>query len=112
MPIRLDLARTALSNCSGRRRLIDLFLRLNSKRTGTISEKSYSLRSALSTKASASASVLNFGNFFFMGFNLLPVHVTCADGPDQKIFPFLPESKNNKHVPPFRRDSHGTQPLF
>jgi hypothetical protein len=32
-----------------------------------MSEKSHSLRSALSTNASASVSVLKSGNFFFMG---------------------------------------------
>ena len=46
MPTRFALMRTASNNSSGSRRLIDVSLRFNSKRIGTIPEKSYSLRSA------------------------------------------------------------------
>src|SRR5476651_467663 len=84
MPAPAARLRTASSRGSGRRRLTDLFLRLSSNRIGVMSEKSYCARSALATTASAWASVLNSGNFFFMGFDLLPMHEAGADGPDQR----------------------------
>src|ERR1700692_1792938 len=87
---------TASSNRFGRRILSCAVFFSNSNRTGVRPDRSYSLRSAVSTKRSASASLLKVGIFFFITHNLLPVHetggnranetlpATFAHGEDQK----------------------------
>lgn len=114
MPTRFALMRTSFSNSSGRRRLIDVSLRFNSKRIGTMPEKSYTLRSAVSTKASASSSVLKSGNFYFMSCYLLCVHIPRTDRSYQNRFTIPVESikfhpsYSTKHVYLFARANINT----
>src|SRR5271157_5298997 len=89
---------------------MDLSLRLISKRTNCAPERSYCDRSALSTKASAARSLLKVGIFFFIGLNLLLVHVTGADGPDQKFIAPAPQRGDDEHAAPFICSSDRAQP--
>src|SRR5688572_25999569 len=66
MPCRTAARFTASSRASDRRRLTALSFRRSSKRTGTIWEKSYSVRPASATKRSASSSVRRASQGFFM----------------------------------------------
>src|SRR5260370_34544183 len=96
MPRAIARFLTASSKGFGRRMLSCAVFFSNSNLTGVRPERSYSLRSAVSTKRSAAASVLKVGIFFFIAHDLLPVHVTggnranqarpatLADGEDQK----------------------------
>src|SRR3954451_19886652 len=93
----------ASSSDCGTRILIWAAFGSNSKRTGTISEKSYSVRSASWTKRSASSSLRKTGHFFFIAFNLLPVHVTGADRSDVYGPAAFPVSEDHEHVAVGRR---------
>src|ERR1700730_13218084 len=73
MPARAARALTESSRPLDRRILTRSVLGLNSKRTGTIPDKSYSERSAVATKCSASSSVLRTGSFFNFFFLLVIV---------------------------------------
>src|ERR1700722_9270588 len=73
MPARAARALTESSRPLDRRILTRSVLGLNSKRTGTIPDKSYSERSAVATKCSASSSVLRTGSFFNFLFLLVIV---------------------------------------
>src|SRR3954453_20501709 len=95
MPCRTAARFTASSRASGRRRLTDLSLRRSSKLTGTIVEKSYSVRSASATNRSASSSVLKAGQSFFIAPHLALVHVPDADGPQ----PRSPLGEDGEDVP-------------
>src|SRR6266446_919731 len=74
---------------------MDLSLRFISKRTVCAPERSYRDKSALSTKAAAARALLNAGIFFFIGFDLLLVHVTRADRPDQLLITCLSPLRRN-----------------
>src|SRR5207244_5083293 len=76
---------TASSNGFGRRMLSCAVFFSNSNRTGVRPERSYSARSAVSTKCSASASVLKVGIFFFIAPNLLSVHVPRGNRANQAL---------------------------
>jgi hypothetical protein len=67
------------SNAAGRRKLIEASLRASSKRTFFISVRSYSVRSAPCSQASASSSLFKSGNFFDITLDLLVVHEAHAD---------------------------------
>src|SRR5208337_720041 len=87
---------------SDKRRLMDLSLRLISKRTNCAPERSYCDRSALSTKAAAARSLLKVGIFFFIRFNLF-FACTARDGTDQKFVALPPEREYDEHAAPFLR---------
>src|SRR5947209_18060791 len=78
---------------------------LNSKRKGTIVDRSYSERSAVSTKRSASSSLLSLGSFLSFGclalimFDLLRVHVARTDWADQKLIPLYTQREDDEHAP-------------
>jgi hypothetical protein len=58
---------------------------------------SYSLRSASSTKRSASSSVLKVGIFFFIPRDLLSVHIPSADRPDVALPTAFADRENEKN---------------
>src|SRR5208282_216389 len=87
---------TASSRRFGRRMLSCSVFFSNSNLTGLRPERSYSLRSAVSTKRSASASVLKVGIFFFIAPNFLPVHVAGTDGANQALAAMLPDGEDQK----------------
>src|SRR5260370_4906624 len=91
---------------------MDLSLRLISKRTNCAPDRSYCDRPALSTKAAAARSLLKVGIFFFIGLDLLLVHVSGADGPDQKFVAPAPKREYDEHAAPFIRSSDRAQALF
>src|SRR5580693_5823374 len=88
---------TASSSGFGRRMLSCAVFFSNSNLVGVRPERSYSVRSAVSTKRSASASVLKVGIFFFIAGNLLLVHVTGADGTKQALPIAFPDGKHQKN---------------
>src|SRR5271166_4456672 len=79
---------------------MDLPLGLISKRVSCAPERSYCVKSALSTKAAAWRSLLKVGIFFFIGLDLLLVHLARADRPDQCLLPFVAQRKNDEHAAP------------
>src|SRR5580704_19714276 len=87
---------TASSRGFGRRILSCADFLSNSNLTGARPERSYSVRSAVSTNRSASSSLLNVGIFFFIAPNLLPVHVTGSNGADQALSITLPEGEDQE----------------
>src|SRR5580704_11545009 len=96
MPARFAQLRTAVSSFSGSRRLTDLSLGRSSNRMSRPPERSYSVRSAVATKCSASSSVLRTGNFFFIGCDLLLMHVAGAHGADQPLLAPQAPSEGDK----------------
>src|SRR4029077_16874182 len=78
---------------------MDLSFRFISKRTVCAPERSYFDKSALSTKAAAARALLNAGIFFFIGFDLLLVHVARADRPDQLLIALASQREHKKHFP-------------
>src|ERR1700723_530647 len=70
------------SSAAGRRRLIDASFRASSKRTFFMPERSYSVRSARCSQASASSSLLKSGNFFDIKLDLFLMHEPHADRAD------------------------------
>src|SRR3972149_4463557 len=82
MPRALARFFTASSNDFGTRMLSCAVFLSNSNCNRLNPERSYALKSAASTKRSAASSVLNAGIFFFIVFDLLPVHVPGSDGTD------------------------------
>src|SRR6266481_2237625 len=95
---------------------MDLSLRFISKRTVCAPERSYRDKSALSTKAAAARALLNAGTFFFIGFDLLLVHVTRADRPDQLLITVLialaPQREHKKYSPATASLSHSAKATF
>src|ERR1017187_8301371 len=87
---------TASSKGFGRRMLSCAVFFSNSNLTGVRPERSYSLRSAASTKRSASSSVLKVGIVFFTAHNLLPVHVTGGNRANQVLPATLPDGEDQK----------------
>src|ERR1700693_2751770 len=77
-----------------------------------MSERSYCVRSAVATNASASFSVLRTGNFFFIIFDLLWVHVTGADGPNEVLLPMSAQGKDGKNATPDLGPADGDEPRF
>src|SRR5712691_7603130 len=94
---------TASSKDFGKRILSCAVFFSNSNLTGVRPERSYSERSAVSTKCSASASVLKVGIFFFIASDLFPVHVTGGNRANQALPISLPDSEDQKHGSAARR---------
>src|SRR5580704_15176055 len=111
MPARAARALTESSRPLDRRILTRSVLGLNSKRTGTIPDKSYSERSAVATKCSASSSVFRTGSFFnflfllFIVLDFLSVHIACTNRPNEDGTAAPAKRKRHKNVP-----SGGTPP--
>src|ERR1700722_975479 len=84
----------------------------NSNRTGRISDKSYWVRSASATKASAASSLRSSGSFRFIVIDLPSVHVPGADRADQP--PAAPRSdcEDDEHVSTRPRASDRLEPLL
>src|SRR5215831_9766138 len=98
MPASCARRRTASRSCSGKRRFIDLSLRFISKRITWPPERSYSVRSAVATKSSASLSVLNVGIVFFIAFHFSLVHVPGTDGADQHAVPVVTQREDHEYL--------------
>src|SRR5580698_9552702 len=104
MPARAARALTESSRPLDRRILTRSVLGLNSNRTGTIPDKSYSERSAAATKCSASLSVLRTGSFFnfpfllFIVFDFLSVHIACTDWPNEDGLAAPAKRKHHKNM--------------
>src|SRR3984957_1757677 len=111
MPARAARALTESSRPLDRRILTRSVLGLNSKRTGTIPDKSYSERSAVATKCSASSSVFRTGSFFnfvfllFIVLDFLSVHIACTNRPNEDRTAAPAKRKRHKNM-----SSGGTPP--
>ncbi|MFZ0440932.1 MAG: hypothetical protein WAL76_22605, partial [Candidatus Sulfotelmatobacter sp.] len=70
---------------------------------------SYRDKSALSTKAAAARALLNAGIFLFIGFDLLLVHVTGADRPDQLPIAIAPQREHKEYSPAIASLSHSAK---
>src|ERR1700722_17104803 len=97
MPASAAVALTASSNGFGRRMLARPLFGWNSKRNNLISERSYSVRSDLAMKSSASLSLFSFGNFFFISPDLLRMHITRTDRANQKLAGALAQRTPTAH---------------
>src|SRR5258708_20413883 len=84
----------------------------NSNRTGFARERSYSVRSAVQTNASASLSLLKVGIFFFIVLNFLSVHLASSNGPDILFTFLLADREGREDMPPQRRSAYGLEPRF
>src|ERR1700675_1002567 len=111
MPRTFARAFTAASNCFGTRMLICSSFFSNSNRAGLNCEKS-SLERSRAINASASLSVLRRGTFFFMGSNLLGVHLPGRHRTDQAAFAFRPHREGHEYRPPCICSSHRNQTVF
>src|SRR5580704_2974947 len=112
MPARFARLRTAVSSFSGSRRLTDLSLGRSSNRMSRPPERSYSVRSAVATKSSASLSVLNVGIGFFIIRDLLAMHVTGADGAQQLADRTATPSEHDECSTPVQGRSNGWKAPF
>src|SRR5208283_4212965 len=111
MPRAFARALTAASNGLGTRMLICSSFFSNSNRAGLNCEKSRSDRSC-ARNASASLSVLSLGTFFFIGCNLLRVHIAGRHGADETAAVFRPYGEGDKHRPPSAGSSHGNHAVL
>src|SRR4029077_17155590 len=99
-----DLARflTSSSNDPGSRRFTDASFGFISNRMGTITDRSYCDRSAFSTNASASASLVRRGSLF-SGFFICPslflVHGTRTDRSNKSVAAPVSECERYEDVP-------------
>src|SRR5215472_9859152 len=96
MPRSIARLFTASSKDAGRRILSCAVFFSNSNRDGCSPDRSYSLRSAVSTKCSASASVRKVGIFFFITRDLPRVHVTGTNWTDQALAVSRPDREDQK----------------
>jgi hypothetical protein len=78
------MALDRLQELLGQAKIDGLSLRFNSNLTGISSDKWYPDKSAVSTKASASVSLLSVGSFFFLGRDFLAMHGASARRPRQQ----------------------------
>src|SRR5579863_1550929 len=91
---------------------MDLSLRFISKRTVCAPERSYCDKSALSRNAAAACVLLKAGIFFFIGFDLLFVHVARADRPDQLLIILASQGEHKKYFPAIASLSHSAKAAF
>src|ERR1051326_3643138 len=112
MPCFAALAFTASRSVRGSRMLTRSVFGSNSNLTIRISERSYCVRSEFATKASASLSLLSFGNFFFIEPDLSLVHVTRADWPDERSTVLHTQCEHDKHIPFLGRNADCDEPLL
>src|ERR1700694_5376148 len=102
---------TAASNGFGTRMLICSSFFSNSNRAALNCEKSRLDRS-WARNASACRSVLSRGTFFFIGCNLLGVHVASGHRADEAAAVFRPYGEGHEHGPPCAGSSHCNQAVF
>src|SRR5580704_5883479 len=118
MPARAARALTESSRPLDRRILTRSVLGLNSNRTGTIPDKSYSERSAVATKCSASSSVLRTGslfNFLFLLFivlDFLSVHIARTDRPNEDGIAAFAKRKHHENMPSASTPPNGLEALL
>src|SRR5690554_6633289 len=101
MPLALALAFTASSSETGRRMFSEAAFGSISNRIGLKPDKSYSVRSAVSTNSSASASLRSGGRglrCFFIVRDLLLMHVAGADGPELRLAVDLSQHEHHEHI--------------
>src|SRR5580693_466351 len=110
MPRAFARALRAASNGLGTRMLICSSFFSNSNRDGLNCEKSRPDRSC-ARNASASLSVLSLGTFFFIGCDLLRVHVAGRHRADESPV-FRPYGESDKHRPPRAGSSYGNHAVF
>src|SRR5665213_3499113 len=109
------MAFTASSSGRGRRIFTRSLFGWNSKRINCPPDRSYSVRSELSTNSSASLSLFSVGSFFsffLIVLNLLPVHVAGAQGADECVLALLAQGEDDQHRPPFARPSDRLKPFL
>src|SRR5271157_2371803 len=111
MPRALARALTAASNGLGTRMLICWSFFSNSNRAGLNCEKSSSDRSC-ARNASAASSVLSLGTFFFIGVDLLRVHVAGRHRTNEAAAILRPEGEGYKHGPPGGCSPHGNHAVL
>src|SRR5271167_293191 len=110
MPRAFARALTAASNGLGTRMLICSSFFSKSNRAGLNCEKSRSDRSC-ARNASASLSVLSLGTFFFIGGDLLRMHVAGRHRADESSV-FRPYGESDEHRPPRVGSSYGNHAVF
>src|SRR5712671_2477559 len=103
---------TASSNRLGMRMFNCAPFFSNSKCVAFPCDKSYSERSAVSTKRSAALSLLRSGSFFFIVVNLLLVHEPRTDRTDIFLSVTLPQGEHQEHIPPLPRLPDSLQALL
>jgi hypothetical protein len=84
----------------------------NSSCTIRIADRSYRVRSALATKASASSSLCSFGGFYFIGINLFLVHKAGADWANERCTTAISQRKYGQHVSPAAEPPDCLEPFF
>src|SRR5271170_4609150 len=99
MPRAFARAFTAASNDFGIRMLICSSFFSNSNRAALNCEKSI-LERSWARNASACRSVLSRGTFFFIGCNLLRVHVASGHRTDEAATVFRSYREGDEHWPP------------
>src|SRR6516165_5679966 len=75
-------------------------------------DRSYSDRSAVSTKRSAASSLSKLGSFFFITGNLLRMHVASADRTDEHLSCPFAQSEYDQHTAAGACSADGLQPLL
>src|SRR5271157_1339342 len=111
MPRALARAFSAASNGVDTRMLTCSSFFSNSNCAGLNCEKSRSDRSR-ARNASACLSVLSLGTFFFIGGDLLRVHVAGRHRADEAAAVFRPQGEGHKHRPPGAGPSHGNHAVL
>src|SRR5579862_2034166 len=118
MPARAARALTESSRPLDKRILTRSVLGLNSNRTGIIPDKSYSERSAVATKCSASSSVFRTGSFFnflfllVIVFDFLCMHIACTDRPNEDGVAAPAKRKHHKNMPSGSTPPNGLEALL
>src|SRR3990167_11026589 len=103
MPRFLARSFTVLMSDSGSRMLTRADFFSNSNWT-SFPERSYSDRSAVATNSSASSSVWKVGIFFnlrigfFIGLDLFPVHIACAERANEITVRMRPHREEDEHM--------------
>src|SRR5262249_49762712 len=67
---------------------------------------------AWARNASARRSVLSRGTFFFIGCNLLRMHIAGGHGPDEAAAVLCPYGEGDEHGPPGAGSSHSNQTVL
>src|SRR5208283_2343228 len=111
MPRAFALALSAASNGLGTRIFICSSFFSNSNRAGLNCEKSSSDRSC-ARNASAALSVLSFGTFFFIGGDLIRMHVAGRHGTNEAAAVLRPQGEGHKHGPPGGCPPHDNHAVF
>src|SRR6266481_2157490 len=112
MPRTLAHALTASRSGLGILMLSCAALGSNSNLTALPPDRSYCVRSAVSTKCCASSSVSKLGIFFFIIVYLLLVHVSSADRPDIFLAVAFPNCENDEQGSAVSGPADGPMPFL